>query len=284
MKKTHSLNKRHFGTFIAYSMVLIWVAFTFVLIGWVLFASLSTTQEIFSDHMFEFRSGFHFSNYVRAWNAQRVSQFFLNSILYTIVSCTAIIIIASPASYMLSRFRFRGNAIIQSMFIAALGIPVLMLVMPLFGFASIFRLTNNRWVLMFLYIGVNVPFCVFFLSAYFRNLSVSYEESAAIDGCSHLRTFWNIMFPLVQPGLITVTIFNFITIWNEFFMGLIFANRPAVRPVAVGLYNMIQAMRYTADWGGMFAAVVIVFVPTFILYLFLSDKIIKGVTAGAIKG
>ena len=92
------------------------------------------------------------------------------------------------------------------------------------------------------------------------------------------------MFPLAQGGLVTLTIFNFITIWNEFFMALIFANRPNVRPLAVGLYNMVQSMRYTGDWAGLFASCVIVFLPTFVLYLFLSDKIIKGVTAGAIKG
>jgi N-acetylglucosamine transport system permease protein len=120
--------------------------------------------------------------------------------------------------------------------------------------------------------------------AFFRNLSFTYEEAASIDGCSPIGTFWKIMFPLAQPGLVTLTIFNFITIWNEYFMSLIFANRTNVRPVAVGLYNMIQSMRYTGDWGGMFASVVIVFLPTFFLYIFLSDRIIKGVTAGAIKG
>ncbi len=81
-----------------------------------------------------------------------------------------------------------------------------------------------------------------------------------------------------------MTIFNFITIWNEYFISLIFANTAKTRPVAVGLYSMIQSMRYTGDWGGMFAAVVIVFLPTFILYIFLSEKIIASVTGGAIKG
>ena len=269
---------------IGYFAVILWVVFTFVLIGWVIFASFSTSAEIFSNHMFEFKSGFHFSNYIKAWTTQRVSVFFLNSLLYTIVSCTAIVIIASPAAYTLSRFDFRGNIIIQNLFAAALGIPVIMIIMPLFGLASTFRLVNNRWVLMFLYTGMNIPFAVFFLLAYYRNFSTTYEESAAIDGCSQVKTFWKIMFPLAQPGLVTLTIFNFITIWNEFFMALIFANRPNVRPLAVGLYNMVQSMRYTGDWAGLFASCVIVFLPTFVLYIFLSDKIIKGVTAGAIKG
>jgi len=278
------LNKRSFSSFLGYIPVLIWVIFTFVLIGWVFFASLSTSREIFSDHMFKFESGFHFENYVKAWKTQRVSVFFMNSFLYTVVSCTAIVLIVSPASYVLSRYRFPGNILFQNMFAAALGIPAIMIIMPLFGIVSVLKLTNNRFLLMFLYTAMNTPFGVFFMLAFFRNLSFTYEEAAAIDGCSPIRTFWKIMLPLAQPGLVTLTIFNFISVWNEYFMSLIFANRTNVRPVAVGLYNMIQSMRYTGDWGGMFASVVIVFLPTFFLYIFLSDRIIKGVTAGAIKG
>ena len=276
--------KQYLYTGIGYLIVGLWVLFTFVLIGWVFFASLSTSSEIFSNHMFQFRTGFHFENYVKAWTTQKVSVFFMNSLLYTLVSCAAIVLIAAPASYALSRFRFSGSGFIQNMFAAALGIPVIMIIMPLFGMVSALRLTTNRWVLMFLYTAMNVPFGVFFLLAFFRNLSFTYEEAAAIDGCSPVGTFWRIIFPLAQPGIVTLTIFNFITIWNEYFMSLIFANKSSVRPVAVGLYSMIQSMRYTGDWGGMFASVVIVFLPTFILYILLSEKIIRGVTAGAIKG
>ncbi|MDX9915380.1 MAG: carbohydrate ABC transporter permease, partial [Sphaerochaeta sp.] len=175
-------------------------------------------------------------------------------------------------------------SVVQNLIASALGIPAIMIVMPLFSLVSRMRLTNNRWLLIFLYISMNVPFTTFFLLAFFKNLSTTYEEAASIDGCSPMGTFWRIMLPLVQPGLITVTVFNFITIWNEYFMSMIFANKPQVRPVSVGLFNMIQAMRYTGDWGGMFASVVIVFAPTFLLYIFLSERIIAGVTAGAIKG
>ena len=278
------MKKTYLSSGIGYIIVGVWVLFTFVLIAWVFFASLSTSSEIFSDHMFKFQSGFHFENYVKAWKTQRVSVFFMNSLLYTVVSCSAIILIAAPAAYALSRFRFRGCNLIQNMFAAALGVPVIMIIMPLFGLVSMMHLTNNRWMLMFLYTAMNGPFGVILLLAFFRNLSFTYEEAAAIDGCPPVKTFWVIMLPLVQPGIITVSIFNFITIWNEYFMSLIFANRTAVRPVAVGLYNMIQSMRYTGDWGGMFASVVIVFLPTFVLYILLSEKIIAGVTAGAIKG
>ena len=268
----------------AYLLLTLWAVFTVMLIGWVLFASLSTSSEIFSEHMFKFETGFHFENYIKAWKTQKVSVFFMNSLLYTLVSCTLIVLIASPAAYVLSRFKFKGNMFLQNMFASALGSPIIMIIMPLFGLASMFKLTNTRALIIFLYIAVNVPFTLFYLLAFFKNLSTTYEEAAAIDGCPPIRTFWTIMFPLVQPGIITVSIFNFITVWNEYFMSLIFANKISVRSVAVGLYNMISAMRYTGDWGGMFASVVIIFLPTFVLYLFLSEKIITGVTGGAIKG
>lgn len=282
--REHLNLRKEAGLLPGYLLCGLWVVFTFVLVGWVAFASLSTSPEIFSDHMFAYETGLHFENYVKAWNSQKVSVFFMNSLLYTLISCTLIVLLAAPAAYVLARFKFRGNMFTQNTFATALGIPVIMIIMPLFGIISSLKLTNNRGLIVFLYIAMNVPFTIFFLLTFFKNLSFTFEEAAAIDGCTPMATFWKIMFPLAQPGIITVTIFNFITIWNEYFMSMLFANKSAVRPVAVGLFNMIQSMRYTGDWGGMFAAVVIVFAPTFVLYVFLSEKIIAGVTGGAIKG
>lgn len=267
-----------------YLIVGLWVVFTFVLIGWIILASFSTTREIFDGTLFKFATGLHFENYVKAWTTHKVSSYFMNSLLYTLVSCTLIILIAAPAAYVLSRFKFRGNGLIQNLFATALGIPAIMIIMPLFALVTQAHLNQSKGLIIFLYIAMNVPFTIFFLLTFFRNLSVTFEEAAAIDGCSPMKTFWKIMLPLAQPGIITVTIFNFITIWNEYFISLIFANTAKNRPIAVGLYSMIQSMRYTGDWGGMFAAVVIVFLPTFVLYIFLSEKIIASVTGGAIKG
>lgn len=271
-----------------YILVGVWVLFTFVLLGWVLCASLSTTKEIFKGDVGSFPSGLHFENYGKAWSSQNVSQIFMNSLIYSIVSCVFLIVICAPCAYVLSRFKFIGNRAIQSGFVAAMGVPVAMIVLPLFCLIAQLNLVDNgiknRLVLIFLYIGINVPYTTIFLLNFFANLSKSFEEAAEIDGCPPMRIFWKIMFPMAQPGIITVTIFNFINVWNEYFLSLIFANHDALRPVAVGLYSMISSMKYTGDWSGMFAAVVIVFLPTFILYVALSEKIIAGVTAGGVKG
>ena len=269
-----------------YLILILWISFTFVLLGWVLLASFSTTKEIFSKKLLD--SGLHFENYVKAWINSDVAGIFRNSLVYSIISCSLLIVICAPAAYVLARFIFPGNKLIQTGFVSAMGVPVVMIVLPLFGIVANLGILNhvlsNAMLLIFLYIGINVPYTTIFLMTFFSNLSRAFEEAAAIDGCPPTKTFWLIMLPMAQPGIITVTIFNFINIWNEYFISLIFANSDQLRPIAVGLYSMINSMKYTGDWAGMFAAVVIVFLPTFILYIFLSEKIIAGVTGGGVKG
>ena len=177
----------------------------------------------------------------------------------------------APAAYVLSRFDFIANKFIQTSFVSAMGVPAIMVVLPLFSIISGMGILNNvaagRTVLIILYVGINVPYTTIFLLTFFSNISRTYEEAAAIDGCPPMRTFWKIMFPMAQSGIVTVTIFNFINIWNEYFLSLIFASSDKLKPVAPGLYGMINSMKYTGDWAGMFAAVIIVFLPTFILYI-----------------
>lgn len=271
-----------------YLILFIWILFTFVLLGWVVGASFATTKDIFMGDALKFPTGLHFENYAKAWIAQNVSVIFLNSLIYSLVSCAVLVLVCAPAAYVLSRYDFIMNKLIQTGLVSAMGVPVVMIILPLFAIVASLGILNNemmnRVLLIFLYVGINVPYTTIFLMTFFGNLSKTYEEAAAIDGCGPMRTFWVIMLPMAQPGIITVTIFNFINIWNEYFISLIFANSDSVRPVAVGLYGMINSMKYTGDWAGMFAAVVIVFLPTFILYIFLSEKIIAGVTGGGIKG
>jgi N-acetylglucosamine transport system permease protein len=105
-----------------------------------------------------------------------------------------------------------------------------------------------------------------------------------IDGCSEIKTFWKIMFPLSQPGIITVGILNFIFLWNEFMLALVFLNSNRNKTISLGLYTIQSAMQYTADWTGLFAAVMIVMLPTILIYVILSEKIMAGITLGAVKG
>lgn len=267
-----------------YLFLLIWIVFTFVLIGWIVAASLSTSREIFKGETLQFATGFHWENYATAWNLQNVSVYFMNSLLYASVSCVFLILICAPAAYVLGRFTFIGNKPIKSGFVMAMSLPAIMIILPLLNITTKLHLNGSRFLLIFLYIAINIPYTTTFLINFFSTLSRSYEEAAAIDGCSPIKTFWKIMFPLAQPGIITVTIFNFLAVWNEYFMSLVFASTDSKRSVGVGLFTIISAMKQNGEYGALFAAVIIVFLPTFLLYIFLSEKIIAGVTGGGVKG
>jgi len=266
-----------------YLIVIIWTIFTAVMLFWVLGASLSTSREIFSGKVLEFASGLHWENYVTAWTTQNVSIFFANSLLYATVSCIGVLAISAPAAYVLSRWNFTCSRTIRLGLLIAMSVPAIMIIMPLYTLAVQWKI-KGRILLIILYILMRVPYTTMYMLDFFGTLSRSYEEAAYIDGCAPAKTFWVIMLPLVQPAIITVTIFNFLSVWNEFFMALIFTSDESMTPVGVGLLQIVNAMKYTGNYGALFAAVMIVFLPTFLLYIFLSEKIISGVTGGGVKG
>lgn len=266
-----------------YLIVLVWVAFTAVMLCWIVGASLSTSREIFSGQIYKFASGFHWENYITAWKAQNVSIFFKNSLLYSIISCVGVLAISAPAAYVLSRWEFTGGKTLRIGLVIAMSVPIIMVIMPIYSMAVKLGI-KGQILLILLYIMIRVPYTTIYLLDFFSTLSRTYEEAAYLDGCSGPNTFLKIMLPLVQPAIVTVTIFNFMSVWNEFFMALIFTSSESMTPVGVGLLNIINSMKYTGNYGGMFAAVIIVFLPTFLLYIFLSEKIIAGVTGGGVKG
>ena len=262
----------------------IWCAFTLIMLLWIVCASLSTAPEIMKGEAMRFKTGLHFDNYVRAWSLNSISTYFMNSLLYGLISMVASVLISAPAAYVLARKVFKGSAAIKNSFVIAMAIPQIMIVMPLFSAAVRSGLSNSKFLLLILYTGMALPYTTTFLTAFFSNQSVVYEEAAAIDGASPMKTFWTIMFPLAQPGLVTVSIFNFMNVWNEYFLSMIFASSQKSMTVGPGLKSVLTAMQYTGDWGGLFAAVVIVFLPTLLIFVCLSRTIINGITAGGIKG
>lgn len=266
-----------------YLIVCLWVAFTAVMLAWIIAASLSTTKEIMTGRVYDFSKGINWKNYAIAWQTQNVSVYFLNSLIYSIVACSGVLLISAPAAYVLSRWQFVGSKLIRIGLVIAMSVPTIMIILPLYSLAVRWGI-KGRVLLVVLYIMLRVPYTTIYLLDFFSTLSKSYEEAAYIDGCSHAKTFWVIMLPLVQPAVITVTIFNFMSVWNEFFMALIFTTADEMMPVGVGLLQIVNAMKYTGQYGAMFAAVLIVFLPTFLLYIFMSEKIIAGVTGGGVKG
>ena len=193
-------------------------------------------------------------------------------------------VLATFAAYALSRFRFKGKAFYTCVIFITQVLPQVVIVVPVFMMLQKLGLYNTYAGVIITILATSMAFPILLMRSFFDSVPYALEEAAAIDGCGPVKTFWLIMFPLARPAVMTVTIFNFIAKWNEYFMALIFVNKSELRPVGVGLYATVQSMVVTGDWAGMFASVVIVFLPTVIIYLFLSRQIVAGVTAGGIKG
>ena len=164
-----------------------------------------------------------------------------------------------------------------------MGLPFQLVLVPLFVMLNNFKLIDTLQGLILVYVGVSIPFTVLLLTGFFKTLPVELEDAAAIDGCSDFAIFWKVMMPLGAPGLITAAIFNFISIWNEYMLAMLLINNDKLRTLPLGVMNIRYSMQYTADWSALFAAVVIVIIPNFLLYVLLSDRIMSGLTLGVGK-
>ena len=252
------------------------------MIGWVLIASLKTNAEVFRD-VFNLPEKWQFTNYAKAWNAANFALYFRNSLIVTFRSVVCILAVSAPAAYVLSRMNFRGRGLLTTIFIAGMGIPVLLLLIPLFVIMTGIGVVNTLPGLILVYVTVAIPFTVYILTGFFASLPNELEEAGVIDGASDFGVFWHIMLPLASPGLITAAIFNGIMVWNEYLLVLVFVADSEKRTLSLGLYSLQNAMQYTGDWVGLFAGVSIVMIPTIILFVVLSERMISGITMGAVK-
>ena len=285
MKKTYPSNdrlKRNVKKVPGYLLVILWTVFIGVLFGWLILASLSSTKDIFSGTLLD--SGIRWDNYYKALIENKMLRNLGNSCLYTFSSIILIDVVSCPAAYCLARMKFRLNPIIEKLFVVGISIPGIMTIMPMFYMFSKLNLINSRLSIIFLYTSMSVPYTTYYLLTFFRGISKSYEEAAYIDGAGPYYTFLKIILPLVKPAVVTVTIFNFISKWNEYFLALIFASKSELRTLGVGLHQMVQSLLVSGDWAGMFTAVVVAFIPTVVIYAILARQIISGVTEGGVKG
>lgn len=268
-----------------YGSLILWSAITLSIFVWLVISSLKSNQEVFGSPWALPANPLQSAaaNYEKAWTLSHLSVYFTNSLLVSAVTVILVLAISAPAAYALSRVNFPGNTLITYYFIAGMGLPFQLIFIPLFVMLARLQLADTLQGLIVTYIGVSIPFTIFLLTGFFRTLPSELEDAASIDGASEVGIFWRVMLPLSGPGLITAAIFNFISIWNEFQLALIIINNDNLKTLPLGLWNIRSSMQFTADWAALFAAVVIVIIPNFLVYLVLSDRVMSGLTLGAGK-
>lgn len=264
-------------------------------VAWVFMASIKENSEFYGNP-WALPMGFYWQNFVDAWNAASMGSYMLNSVFVTALALVLLLVVALPAAYCLSRFQFKGRKFLNTAFMAGLFINVNYIVVPIFlmlrdgdvwlkkMFGSGFLL-NNLVVLAVVYAATALPFTIYLLSGYFQTLAHDYEEAAYIDGAGYRTTMWKIIFPMAKPSIITVILFNFLSFWNEYIISMtLMSSAKGAKTLPVGLLNLMQAQQSAAQYGMMYAGLVMVMLPTLILYICVQKQLTEGMTVGGLKG
>lgn len=262
---------------------------------WLLYTSLKSTQEIFAS-AWSLPAVPQWDNYVRAWQGDSdepgLGRYFGNSVVLTLTTVGLILAISGMATHALTRFRYRGRDALFDLFVGGMAFPIFLAVVPLFLLLNQTRIQyiapggfiNHYGGLVAVYVAFSLPFTIFVLSGFFRELPRELEEAAAMDGATRWQIYRKIVLPLARPGMVVAGIFNVIGIWNEYPLALVLITRTEKYTLPLGLAQLTQRQQYSADWGALFAALVVVMMPTLFIYLLFQRQFSQSITAGAVKG
>lgn len=275
-------------------VALITLAVTIIIpVAWVFMASIKENSEFYGNP-WAMPAGFYIQNFADAWGKARMGEYMFNSVVVTALALVILLVVALPAAYVLSRFEFKGRKFLNVAFMGGLFINVNYIVVPIFlmlvdgdkllknSFGGGFFL-NNIVVLAVVYASTALPFTIYLLSGYFATLAHDYEEAAYIDGAGYGTTMLKIIFPMAQPSIITVILFNFLSFWNEYIISMTLLTGEE-QTLPVGLMRLMQAQQAAANYGRLYAGLVIVMLPVLILYICVQKKLTEGMSLGGLKG
>lgn len=209
-------------------------------------------------------------------------RFFFNSVTVSVTSVILILIVSSLASYAISRMRFRLRTIVYGMFVAGMMIPIHITLIPVYRLTQSMGLYDSLAALVGPYVAFSLPISIFILTGFMREIPSEMEEAAVIDGASHLQVYSLVIMPLSKPALATVAIYNFIMLWNEFIYALVLLSSKNNWNLTMGLWNFHG--QYSIDIPLIMATLTLAALPLILIYIFLQEQVIKGMTQGALKG
>jgi len=275
-------NKFLFRRFASHTILIIWSISVGMLLYFIIISSFKTNRTVFRQ-LWSLPEKLNLSNFLNAWFNLDFARYTFNSVFVVISAVALIIIISAPASYALTRMKMRFAQPMTFFYLAGMGVPAQLLLIPLFKIMRSLNLIDTLYGLIVVYTALSIPFTVLLLTGFFLSIPSELEDAAYIDGCNEFQTFLKIMVPMATPGIVTAGIFNFTALWNEYMLALVFTTGTENRTLSLGLYSLYSALQYTSDWVTIFAASFLTIIPTIIIFIFLSEKLISGITLGAIK-
>lgn len=250
-------------------------------IVWLLTSSLKNNMEFYSDP-FALPTAIRIVNYILAWGKSNISVYFMNSLLVILGTLILFVIMLATNAYIIAKYDFRGKKLMESFYFAAMMIPSVLLLTPLYFQLQEINLTDNLLVLMAIYAVQGLPVPLFMVTGFVKNIDNSFLEAAVIDGASEWQIFSKVVVPMVKPILFFSCLGNVMGTWNEYTTALVFISSETKYTVSIGLHFLEQA---AGDKGVLFAGLVIALLPILILYGIFQKQIQDGVSASdGVKG
>ena len=259
-------------------------AFALAPFVWVLLASFKTRAELYATPLVWLPTSLSLANYVEAWTSKLTpfSRFFANSLWVSSATMVATTAISVLAGYALARFRFAGRQTVMLVFLATQMFPAVLLIAPLLSQWHALGLIDTYQALIYSNFSFTVPFTVWMLVGYFESIPRELEESALMDGCGRFGALCRVVLPLAAPGVAATAIFAFVSSWSELLFAITFTSQTEMRTLSAGLLFMVG--QYEIQWGQLSAGVIISTLPVAVLFTVLQRHLIRGLTAGALKG
>lgn len=266
---------------ISYAVLALNSASCLVPILWTLSNSFRSNTQIFGRFSLV-PEQFDFSNFVSMFSNTNIVSSFLNSVIITALSLVLLMICVLPAGFILARFTFRFSRAVYGLFLLAIFVPGIVLLQATYQMYSELGLREVPYAISLIFAAGQMPFCLFLMVAYMREIPHEIEEAAIIDGASTWTIFTRIIVPMSRNGVVTILILSFVSIWNDYIYALVFLPRPEDQTLTVALAS--AKSEFAVDYGLLSAAAILAIVPVFIFYLFTKNFLMSGMSSGAIKG
>jgi trehalose/maltose transport system permease protein len=262
-------------------LVFIYLVFPFF---WAISSSLKTPNQLFETPLVYWPPVPQWHNYVSVFTDQPFARNLLNSLIVAGTTTLLSLLVGGSAAYALGRIRFRGKRVVFYSILGVSMFPQIAILGGMFVLVRTLDVYNTWWGLILSYMVFTLPFTVWVLTSFVREIPRELEEAAFVDGATPTQSLTRVLLPVMAPGLVTAGLLAFIQAWNEFLFALTFTidNKSRTVPVAIALFS--GASQYVLPWGQIMAASVIVTVPLIILVLIFQQRIVAGLTAGAVKG
>ncbi|TFC21129.1 carbohydrate ABC transporter permease [Cryobacterium glucosi] len=252
-------------------------------IVWLAIGSFRTQSEFLNEPFWALPANFNLDNYVAVFTTGNFGQFILNSITAVFPALALIIVFGVAAGFALEVMVWKGRGGVLLLFLAGIMVPAQMILLPLFTVYYRTNLMGSLWPLIITYTAIGLPLTVFMMATYFRAIPREMFEAATLDGASVLRSFWSVGFPMVRNAIFTVGLVQFFFIWNDLLIAITFTNSSKLQTIQAGLLNFTG--EYGAvQYGPTFAAICVSVFGTLVIYLVLNQRIMRGLSAGSVKG